>query len=83
MTMGVWSTAEWLSGAVSWLDDRLAAAGIERTGEVTQPRLAEGVVPASLDHNDLHPWNIFLTGAGRKRVSGRVLAAPSAGEGVQ
>jgi hypothetical protein len=24
-------------------------------------RLAEAVVPASLDHNDLHPWNVFMT----------------------
>jgi hypothetical protein len=25
-------------------------------------RLRAGVVPASLDHNDLHPWNIFVAG---------------------
>ena len=25
-------------------------------------RLAESPVPASIDHNDLHPWNVFLDG---------------------
>jgi Phosphotransferase enzyme family len=35
----VWTTAAWRAEAVSWLDDRLAAAGIERTGEVEQPHL--------------------------------------------
>ena len=29
----MWSSPEWLAGAASWLDRRLAAAGIERTGE--------------------------------------------------
>jgi hypothetical protein len=29
-------------------------------------RLAESPVPASIDHNDLHPWNVFLDG-GRVR----------------
>ena len=28
-------------------------------------RLGEGAAPASLDHNDLHPWNILVDGAGR------------------
>lgn len=35
----VWSSAGWRRDAVSWLDDQLAAAGLVRTGEVTQPRL--------------------------------------------
>ncbi|QNE18487.1 phosphotransferase [Kribbella qitaiheensis] len=34
-----WSSEEWLAQAVSWLDEELMAAGIERVGEVTQPRL--------------------------------------------
>jgi hypothetical protein len=34
-----WSSAEWLDEAVSWLDDQLAAAGIERTEDVEQPHL--------------------------------------------
>jgi Phosphotransferase enzyme family len=35
----VWSSASWRERAVSWLDEQLAAAGIERTGEVEQPHL--------------------------------------------
>lgn len=35
----VWSTAEWRASAAEWLDDRLAEAGILRTGEVEQPRI--------------------------------------------
>jgi hypothetical protein len=35
----LWSSPGWLDGAVAWLDDRLAAAGIERTGPVEQPRV--------------------------------------------
>lgn len=35
----VWSTAEWRDAAVSWLDEQLGAAGIERTGDVEQPHL--------------------------------------------
>lgn len=35
----VWSSASWREVAVSWLDEQLAAAGIERTGEVEQPHL--------------------------------------------
>ncbi len=36
--VAVWSTPQWRAGAVGWLDEQLAA-GIERTGEVTQPHL--------------------------------------------
>jgi Phosphotransferase enzyme family len=35
----VWASQAWFALAVSWLDDQLAAAGIERTGEVEQPHL--------------------------------------------
>lgn len=35
----VWRTAGWRDGAVSWLDERLAAAGAARTGDVEQPHL--------------------------------------------
>lgn len=35
----LWSSAEWREEAVSWLDERLAEAGTERTGEATQPHL--------------------------------------------
>jgi hypothetical protein len=35
----VWSSSSWRSLAVSWLDERLADASIERTGEVEQPHL--------------------------------------------
>jgi hypothetical protein len=42
-----WSTDEWLVETTTWLDERLAAAGVARTGEVTQPRL--------------RPWGTVLT----------------------
>jgi hypothetical protein len=35
----VWSSPEWRAHAVSWLDERLASAGIERRGNVEQPHL--------------------------------------------
>jgi hypothetical protein len=35
----VWSSDAWRQLAVSWLDVQLGAAGVERTGEVTQPHL--------------------------------------------
>lgn len=35
----VWSSDAWRRGAVAWLDERLAANRLERTGEVTQPHL--------------------------------------------
>lgn len=37
--VAVWSSTEWFASAVSWMDGRLAAAGIGRTGPVTQPRV--------------------------------------------
>jgi hypothetical protein len=43
MTVGhgveVWSSQAWREQAISWLDERLASAGIKRTGEVEQPHL--------------------------------------------
>ena len=35
----VWSSPAWRASAVEWLDERLAAAGLERVGEVEQPRV--------------------------------------------
>lgn len=35
----VWRSPEWREHARRWLDDRLAEAGIERTGDVEQPRV--------------------------------------------
>lgn len=35
----VWSSASWRERAVGWLDEQLATAGLERTGEVAQPNL--------------------------------------------
>jgi Phosphotransferase enzyme family len=35
----VWSSPEWRAQALSWLDERLASAGIERRGDVEQPHL--------------------------------------------
>lgn len=37
--VGVWGSASWRERAVAWLDERLADAGVERTGEVSQPHL--------------------------------------------
>jgi hypothetical protein len=37
--VAVWSSAAWREAAVAWIDERLAAAGLERTGEVEQPRV--------------------------------------------
>jgi len=35
----VWSSARWREQAVAWMDERLAAAGAARVGEVEQPRV--------------------------------------------
>jgi hypothetical protein len=37
--VAVWSTPAWRAHAVGWVDERLAAAGLARTGDVTQPHL--------------------------------------------
>jgi hypothetical protein len=37
--VAVWSSEEWLAGAIEWIDARLAAAGLERTGDASQPHL--------------------------------------------
>ncbi|WP_246257131.1 phosphotransferase [Amycolatopsis anabasis] len=37
--IAVWSSADWREQAVSWLDDRLDAAGLKRVGAVEQPHL--------------------------------------------
>jgi hypothetical protein len=46
-TVDVWLTEAWREEAVAWLDERLRAAGIARTGEVDQPRV--------------RPWGTVLT----------------------
>lgn len=35
----LWSSPEWRAAAMEWLDDRLAEAGVERSGDVVQPRV--------------------------------------------
>ena len=35
----VWSSPAWRAEAVAWVDERLAAACLQRTGEVEQPRV--------------------------------------------
>ena len=45
--IAAWSSEAWRESAVSWLDEQLSGAGIERTGEVEQPRL--------------RPWATLLT----------------------
>lgn len=37
--LDLWRSAEWRGSATAWLDDRLAEAGTERTGEVDQPHV--------------------------------------------
>jgi hypothetical protein len=37
--VAVWSSAAWREDAVAWLDEQLAVAGIERTGEIEQPHV--------------------------------------------
>jgi len=37
--IATWSSPAWLAAAGSWLDERLAEAGMQRTGEVRQPHL--------------------------------------------
>jgi hypothetical protein len=39
MTIALWSSDAWRQEAVAWLDERLAADGTRRVGEVTQPHL--------------------------------------------
>ena len=38
-SVAAWASASWRAAAVSWLDEQLGAAGIERVGEVEQPHL--------------------------------------------
>jgi Phosphotransferase enzyme family len=35
----IWSSDDWLTQATAWVDDRLAEAGLARTGDVEQPSL--------------------------------------------
>jgi Phosphotransferase enzyme family len=44
--VAAWSSTPWRTSAVAWLDAQLAAAGIERTGEV--------------EHSHLRPWGTVL-----------------------
>ena len=39
MSVRLWSSVAWREQAVGWIDRRLAEAGLERTGEVEQPRV--------------------------------------------
>jgi Phosphotransferase enzyme family len=47
MSVGLWASGEWREQAVAWIDERLAAAGLERTGPAEQPRV--------------RPWATLLT----------------------
>jgi hypothetical protein len=37
--VAAWSSAAWRESAVAWVDEQLAAAGLERVGEVEHPRV--------------------------------------------
>jgi hypothetical protein len=37
--VAAWSTPAWRASAVTWVDERLAAAGLERAGEAEQTRV--------------------------------------------
>src|SRR5688500_14067863 len=39
MSVRLWTSAAWREQVVGWIDRRLAEAGLERTGEVEQPRV--------------------------------------------
>ena len=39
MSVRLWSSVAWREQAAGWIDRRLAEAGLERTGEVEQPRV--------------------------------------------
>jgi hypothetical protein len=39
MSVRLWTSAAWREQAVGWIDRRLAEAGLERTGDVEQPRV--------------------------------------------
>src|SRR5687767_7716825 len=39
MSVRLWTSAAWREQAVGWIDRRLAEAGLERTGQVEQPRV--------------------------------------------
>ncbi len=39
MSVDDWTSPSWRAGAVAWMDARLAAVGLQRIGEVAQPRI--------------------------------------------
>ena len=51
-----WRTTAWREEATSWLDSRLAEAGLERTGNVTQPHLEPWSTVLSADTNEGLVW---------------------------
>ena len=62
-------SAAWRALAVGWLDEQLASAGIERTGEVQQPHL--------------RPWaTVLTTPTTRGPVLLKVVGAASGHAGV-
>ncbi|MET0578739.1 MAG: hypothetical protein ABW122_08775, partial [Ilumatobacteraceae bacterium] len=43
--VAVWESDTWRVTALAWMDDRLAAAGIARLGDVEQPRVRPWASP--------------------------------------
>jgi hypothetical protein len=60
--VAVWASAAWRARAVAWLDTQLAAAGIERIGDVQQPHL--------------RPWSTALSAPTTRGVFWLKAAAP-------
>jgi hypothetical protein len=65
----VWGSDAWRATAVTWLDERLGAVGIRRTGEVEQPHLRPWatVLRAPTDHGAVWmkapgPYTVFEIG---------------------
>jgi hypothetical protein len=59
-----WTDPAWRGEALAWAYAELDQAGFARDGEPEQlcARLTEGGVPASLQHDDLHDANVFVSG---------------------
>jgi len=61
--IATWGSAQWRRVATAWLDERLAAAGVERTGEVTQPHLRPWATVLRADTTRGPVW-LKATGSG-------------------
>lgn len=56
MVVDDWAGQRWRAAAVEWLDTQLAAAGLRRTGEVTQPRVRRWGTVLTAPTDDGRVW---------------------------